>query len=168
MGLLNSDIQTSKIGLMAGLGSGFGYALYSIFSRIALKKYSWLTVLFYTFFFATIFLLSFSNPIELVSMVVADTRILVSTIVLGLFATLLPFLLYTKGLEYLEVGTAAILAFIEPVVATIVGIVIFNETITIYNIGGVLLIIISLIVLNMKTKASENFESYTNYENHLG
>ena len=157
VGLLNSNIQTSTIGLIAGLGSGIGYALYSIFSRIALNKYNWLTVLFYTFFFATVSLFLFSNPIELISKVVVDIRILINIVALGLFATLLPFLLYTKGLETLETGTAAILAFIEPVVATILGIAIFNETITIYNIGGVLLIIISLIILNLKSKAIESF-----------
>jgi len=159
VGLFNSDFQTSIVGLMVGLGSGFGfgYALYSIFSRIALKKYSWLTVLFYTFFFATISLLPFSNPIELISVVVVDFRVVMTILSLGLFSTLLPFLLYTKGLETLEVGTAAILTFIEPVVATIVGIVIFNEAITISNLGGILLIIISLIILNMKSKVIENF-----------
>jgi drug/metabolite transporter (DMT)-like permease len=142
------------MGLLAGLGSGFGYALYSIFSKIALKKYSWITLLFYTFLFATICLLPLSNPIILVSVVIVNMKVLMTTLALGVFATLLPFLLYTKGIETLEVGTASILTFVEPVVATIIGIVLFNEVITISNVGGILLIIISITVLNKKSKIS--------------
>lgn len=153
VGVFSSAVQTSMVGLMAGLGSGFGYALYSIFSRIALKKYGWLTVLFYTFLFATICLLPFSHPVELFSEVVSNQSVIVSILLLGLFATLLPFLLYTKGLETLEVGTASILTFVEPVVATTIGLVVFREAATISNLGGVVLIIISLVVLNVRGKA---------------
>ena len=40
--------------ILFGLGSGFGYALYTIFSKFALAKYPSGTVSFYTFLFATI------------------------------------------------------------------------------------------------------------------
>ncbi|PMC38381.1 hypothetical protein CJ195_07895 [Bacillus sp. UMB0899] len=41
-------------GLLVGLGSGFFYALYSIFGKFALAKYSTVTVTTYTFIFAAI------------------------------------------------------------------------------------------------------------------
>ena len=41
----------SVTGFLIGLCSGLGYALYSIFGRIALKKYRQTTLLFYTFLF---------------------------------------------------------------------------------------------------------------------
>ena len=45
----------SMVGLMFGILSGFGYALYSIFGRYALEKgYSSVTISFYTFLFAAV------------------------------------------------------------------------------------------------------------------
>ena len=41
--------------ILFGLGSGFGYALYSIFCKFALEKYSASTVTFYTFLFSAAF-----------------------------------------------------------------------------------------------------------------
>ena len=43
--------------LLTGLGAGFGYALYSIFGKVALKKYDTVTITAYTFFFASLALL---------------------------------------------------------------------------------------------------------------
>lgn len=37
---------------LLGIGSGFGYSLYSIFGRFALRRYRSLTVTFYTICFA--------------------------------------------------------------------------------------------------------------------
>ena len=37
-----------------GLASGIGYALYSIFSKLALRRYNTLTITAYTFYFAAI------------------------------------------------------------------------------------------------------------------
>ncbi len=41
-------------GLLLGIGSGLGYGLYSIFSKLASSKYHALTIAFYTFAFATL------------------------------------------------------------------------------------------------------------------
>jgi drug/metabolite transporter (DMT)-like permease len=148
-GAFAENIQISLIGLLVGLGSGLGYALYSIFGRIALNKYNWLTVMTYTFIFASITLLPFSRPIEVYRMTGDIPITIASVLAIGIISTLLPFLLYTKGLEYLEVGKAALLAFVEPLVATVVGVVVFQEGITIFNSVGILLIILSLVVLNI-------------------
>lgn len=47
--------------ILFGLGSGFGYALYSIFSKFALKKYSPATISFYSFLFCAVFSLPLSG-----------------------------------------------------------------------------------------------------------
>ena len=49
-GLASGSVgEISTGGILIGLASGFTYALYSIFSTYALKKYQPLTVTFYTF-----------------------------------------------------------------------------------------------------------------------
>ena len=50
----DKNTNISPFIIFTGLSSGFCYALYSIFGRVALKKYSSATVTVYTFFFAAI------------------------------------------------------------------------------------------------------------------
>jgi len=150
VGILGGEIQTSILGLLVGLGSGFGYALYSIFSRIALKKYHCLTVTIYTFLIATICLIPFSEPYQIIETIAQQPKTIFNLLALGIVSTLMPFLLYTKGLENLEVGKASLLTFVEPVVATLVGVIAFKEKMTIFNISGIILIISSIMILNIK------------------
>ena len=51
--------EYSVVGLASGLGAGFGYALYSIFGKFALRHYSALTVTIYTFAFASAVILPY-------------------------------------------------------------------------------------------------------------
>ena len=51
-GILGSGGDFNFTGFLMGIGSGFGYALYTIFSKFALKKYNPLTLTFYTFLLA--------------------------------------------------------------------------------------------------------------------
>ena len=48
-----------------GLASGIGYALYSIFSKLALRRYNTLTITAYTFYFAAIAALPMAEPLQL-------------------------------------------------------------------------------------------------------
>ena len=139
----------SLLGILAGLGSGFGYALYSIFGRYALKKYDPITVTLYTFVFASIGLIPISDIKGLFGLL-SSTGAFCNAILLGLTATVMPFLLYTKGLSYLETSKASIIATIEPVVATVIGIILFGEPITIYKIIGVFLVVFAVSILEQK------------------
>ena len=49
---------------------------------------------------------------------------------LGLMSTALPFGLYTMGLKHMEAGRASILASVEPLTSTVVGIAIFHEALS--------------------------------------
>lgn len=146
--------KVSGWAILSGLGSGIGYALYSIFGSIALKKYHPFTVTAYTFIVASLSLLPFSNGFALVSIISGNEAILLNILLLGILSTLVPFLLYTKGLEHMEAGKASVMAFIEPMVATMVGILIFKEGLTFQNISGIFLIFLSVLILNLKTRAT--------------
>ncbi len=146
VGIFMETPQTTLFGILVGIGSGFGYALYSIFGKVALKKYNGMTVTTYTFIFASLALLPFASPINLVVTVAGNSIGIISALVLGLGSTLTPFLLYTKGLEHLEPSKASLLTFVEPLVATIVGIVVFEEALNIFTIGGIFMIIASLVM----------------------
>ncbi|GEN54903.1 DMT family transporter [Halobacillus faecis] len=138
-------------GLLFGLGSGLFYALYSIFGKVVLKKYRSLTVTFYTFLFAALAVVPFSGLWEEMALM-NDICVWLLILGLGLISTVLPFLLYTKGLEHVESSRASIVATIEPVVATLVGYFVYAEVMTIYQYAGVVLVLLSVIIVQEAKK----------------
>jgi drug/metabolite transporter (DMT)-like permease len=142
-------------GILAGLGAGLGYALYSIFGRYALKKYDSITVTLYTFIFASIGLIPITD-IKGMIVLFSNANVVYYAIALGLFATVFPFLLYTKGLSYLETSKASIIATLEPIVATIIGIVLFNEPLTLFKILGISLVIFSVSIMRENRESKQN------------
>lgn len=138
-------------GILAGLSAGFGYALYSIFGRYALQKYTPYAVTTWTFVIASLGLLPFAD-VPMMAQVVMDTPVaLVWLALLGILSTTAPFLLYTLGLQHMEAGKASILASIEPLTSTVVGIVVFHEALTTVGVVGILCILGAVILLNSKS-----------------
>ena len=59
-----------------------------------------------------------------------------------------PFLAYTLGLRIVEASKAGILATIEPMVATLFGVLVFSEPLTLMSGFGVALILAAVVILN--------------------
>ena len=140
-------------GLLLGLGSGIGYGLYSILGTIALRKYSPYTVTTYTFLFAAAGSWLVCQPADLISKFSAAenlTGLLLFCVLTGLVTAVIPFLAYTLGLRTVEASRAGILATIEPLVATLVGIVVFSEPLTLLSGMGIVLILAAVVLLNRK------------------
>ena len=146
-GVLGGAGGISPLGILIGLGSGFGYALYSIFGRIAADRYYPTTVTAYTFLIAAVCLLPFSSPAEIAS-ATADMQQLMVMLGLGVMVTLVPYVLYTWGLERMDPGKASVIAFAEPMVATALGILLFDEPLTPAAGMGILLMLVSVIALS--------------------
>nr|WP_318841594.1 EamA family transporter [Metabacillus halosaccharovorans] len=145
----NTNESVTIYGLLVGLGSGFFYALYSIFGKFALIKYSSVTVTTYTFVFAAIAITPFSGLWH-VGTIFTNLEVWLSIIGLGLFSTLLAFLLYTKGLESVESGRASILATVEPVVATLIGFLVFQEKLSVWQYVGIIAVIMAVFIVQEK------------------
>lgn len=75
---------------------------------------------------------------------------------LGIVTCYLPYLLYTYGLSGLETGKASILASFEPVVATLVGIFVFHETLTPLSALGCVCVLSAVVLLNLKRRQKAN------------
>ena len=135
--------------LLTGIGSGFGYATYSIFGKVALKRYQTYTVIFYTFVVSTVVLLPFANVSDIAVTLSGDFGNILTALGLGIISTFMPYVFYTSGLKYVEAGKASVLAFAEPMVATIAGIVVFNEPLYLKNAAGILMIFAAIVLLNI-------------------
>lgn len=133
--------------ILFGLGSGFGYALYSIFGKFVLRKYAPATVTFYTILACTVVSLPLSGLHASLS-ALADWRAWAGALGVGVLCCALPYHLYTTGLRDAEPGRAAILATIEPFVAAGLGIVLFREPVTPYKLLGMAAILGAVALLN--------------------
>lgn len=114
-----------------------------------MRKYSSLTITAYTFYLA----LAASCPLadfDYQRLAAIDLQAIGSALGLGLLCAVLPYLLYTKGLEQIEAGQASILATIEPFVAAAVGVIFFAEALTPVKIIGMGLIFAAIAVLNIR------------------
>ncbi len=149
--LAQGEISLSFIGVIAGLGSGLGYALYSIFGTFALKKYSALTTITYTFIVASVTFL-FANPKQVVVTVFSENKLIAQTVFLTMVATLLPYLLYTLALSKIKAENAAVIASTEPVCAALVGVVVFKEVLTIQVIIGLVFVLMAIVIGNISFK----------------
>jgi drug/metabolite transporter (DMT)-like permease len=65
-----------------------------------------------------------------------------------MLCTVVPYLAYTAGLKYVENSKASIFASIEPVTATILGMVVFHESVSLWEMLGIVLVIGALVVCN--------------------
>ena len=147
--------KLSAVAILFGLGSGFGYALYSIFSKFIIDKYDALTITFYTFLIAALATIPMSGIIRNVNLLFC-TKGVIAAVSLAFFSTVLPFMLYTKGLQKVEAGKAAVLATVEPLVAAIVGVVVYAEHFTIEKIIGMMLIVVAVVMLNLPQRSEKS------------
>ncbi len=149
-GVLGVKTSVSTEGVLIGLGAGLGYALYSIFSRFALNKgYNSLTITFYTFFIATLCLIPMTNWSSLSNNIFYTPKSFGIYILFALTSTVIPYILYTIGLTKLTPAKASIIASVEPVTATIVGFIFFNERPSLSSFLAIACILFSIILLSV-------------------
>lgn len=138
-------------GILFGIGSGVGYALYTIFSRYSLERgYSSLTINLYSCLLAGLGAMIIWHPATLVSSVTSSAGHFLFCIEAAVVTCFIPYLLYTYGLTGLENGKASVLASVEPVVASLVGILIYKETYTFMSVTGVVMVLAAVVLLNIK------------------
>ena len=145
--------KVTVIGILVGLGSGLGYGLYSIFGTFALKKYTPFTVTCYTFLIAGAGSIVVSNPADLwakISAVDNKLSLLGFVLLTSVVTAVIPFLLYTLGLNRTTAGKAAVLATVEPAAATLFGFFVMKETIGPVTICGIVLVFAAIIVLSIR------------------
>lgn len=156
-GLVGSKVSMTPMSILTGLGAGFGYALYSIFSRYAIDRgYGSFTITFYTFLIAAIGSLFISDAKAVVQAATVSPKCIIISIGFGIVSTVLPYLFYTAGLKEVENGKASIIVSIEPVTATVLGLIVFSEPFTLNGIIGIVLVILALVICNIEGKKNEN------------
>lgn len=150
---VGGDTVFSWKGILLGLGSGFFYALYSIFGRYAINRgYGAWTMTFYTFLFCSIGC-AFLSDWQVIGGVMAESGANILWVLgLGFVTAFLPYVLYSTGLAHMESSKASILASVEPVVSALFGVFVFHETLSLWGVLGIAMVLGAIIVLNVKGK----------------
>ncbi len=140
----------SPAALLTGLGAGLGYALYSILGTVALRRYPPLAVTTWTFLIAAAGSWFLCGPASLLATVRAAPagELLWLIPCTAVVTAVIPYLAYTGGLQSTEAGRAAIIATVEPVVATLLGTLVFQETLSLPAALGILLVLAAIALLN--------------------
>lgn len=162
--LLTQGISVTIEGLFVGLGSGLSYGLYSIYGKILTKDNRAETNTFYTFLFSSIVALFLIRPSEIASAFssnVGDSLIYFALLVVAM--TILPYIFYTFALDNISAGTAGMISILDPVIASVTGVLIYGDSITAWGIVGIVIVIASLVALEIfdngkKTKKKSESE----------
>ena len=157
-GVLGDSGSFNAVAVAFGVMSGVCYALYSIFSRLALNRgYSPLTITLYTFIFSGVASLLLIDVKPVAKVMFEDMGSLMFCVLFAVLSSVLPYATYTLSLKYIKSSTASIIASIEPVVATITGAVLFDEAVEFpFGYVGIVLVILSVILINIAPNDDKN------------
>ncbi|MFB5252077.1 DMT family transporter [Bacillus mycoides] len=148
------EIGSYFIGTIILVGAAITWALLSIYVKIASARFSSLVITTYAIFFSLFFITPFmvwefqSSPIAHINMYV-----LLGVLYLGIVSTAGAFFLWNKGLELMDASIGSLFFFFQPIVGSLLGWLLLNETLSSnFFIGGILIICSVLITTFEKQK----------------
>ncbi|WP_226577793.1 DMT family transporter [Halobacillus litoralis] len=145
VGLSNLDF----VGITTGLLSGLSYALFIISFKYACSNGRapfLLSIAFATF---TILVFPFIDQKEAFSALYSSD--VVWFILLGIMGAGLSFFLYIQGLKYTSSSAASIVAMVEPVTASLFGVVVLGEVLSLIQAVGAGVILVTITWLSVRS-----------------
>lgn len=144
------------------------FSSYTVLLKVFMNKFqksetqpSSLTILTWLSFFGTLFILPitfFINPAYLTiqAFITIPIRIWFGVFYLGIFPTVIGFLMYIEGIKLLGPNKAIIFVNIIPIVGVFLSALLLEEKINIFvHIGALILIFISIYLVNKPSKSNE-------------
>ena len=139
-GVADSGGESNMKGIMFGLGAAFFYASVVLFNKF-IRNVDGIHRTFLQFIAAILVLLPyviFTSGITLGGM---DTKGWVNLLIVGLIHTGITYCMYFSSLKELPGQKAAILSYIDPLVAVVISVTVLGETMTLWQIiGGALIL----------------------------
>ena len=145
--LVSGDLATGDpIGMLSAFGAGACYAVYTVLGvRLAREGFSGSDVLAASFSVGALALV----PAAVTSTWWLSVPGVLDVLWLGLVTTTIGYLLFGLGLAVLQPGHIATLTLLEPAVATVLGVVVLHEPISVLGWIGCLLVVSALALLGL-------------------
>ena len=145
-----ASLFINAAGIALGLASGVCYSLVTVMGRKALLHCSPTAVATWPVISGTLILMCITPPWQIE---MSSPALVVLYLLLGLIGSVLPLLLYNKGLALgVEGGQAGILATIEPVVATLTGVLAFGDVLEGLQIVGIASVLAGAALISLGRK----------------
>jgi drug/metabolite transporter (DMT)-like permease len=139
-------LRPNLLGVLAGLGTAFGFAFYILASRAALHRLDAWTLLTYAYFSASLAWLVVLPPWKILAHGF-DTGIWMVFLAIATIGTVVPFGLFISGLRFLPPTQAGIVSMLEPVVAATAAYVILGESLLPLQILGGGLVLVGVLMV---------------------
>ncbi|MFH7832942.1 DMT family transporter [Bacillus luti] len=136
------EIGSYFIGTIILVGAAITWALLSIYVKIASARFSSLVIttcaIFFSLFFITPFMIW---ELQSTSIETVNTYVILGVIYLGVVSTAGAFFLWNKGLELMDASIGSLFFFFQPIVGSMLGWLLLNETLNSnFFIGGILIV----------------------------
>ncbi len=150
--VLGKDVETDPIGIMLALGAGLSYASYVFTMKDFVSNVSPLAATTVTFSAAAVLMF----PILVLSNAgwLFTGRGLLVTLHLGIMATTVAYLLFSRGITTTPAATATTFSLAEPVTAALLATVVLGERLTPSSMAGVVLVMSGLVILTVAEAAA--------------
>ncbi|WP_163969681.1 DMT family transporter [Oceanobacillus halotolerans] len=139
------DTNIPIISVILGLLSAFFCGLYSVIGKSVSANYNFLTITLYTLLTGSVFIFP-TSQIWQKAQVFQIPEVWMNVIGVAVISTVLAYILYTFGLSYIESSKASILGSVEPIIAILVGVIVFGDSFSIWQFFGIVMVISSAFI----------------------
>lgn len=148
----NGSIDSSSLsvtGILYGIGAGLCYALTAVIALLAGRKTNVFTMSTYSYFFAALFLAIYDAPWNDNNLY--KPELLWLGFLFALIPTAIAYLLYYQGVQYItETSLVPVLASVETLVAVVLGVLFFHDSLHLVSSIGIILVFFSIWLINKK------------------
>jgi drug/metabolite transporter (DMT)-like permease len=146
-------LRANAVGILSGLGASLFFAFYALWGEKGLKKYDPWTIILYGFGFASLFYWILISPARIFSGG-HSLKEWMAFLYIAIFATLIPYGFYFKGIERIRATRASITATLEPVAAGFTAYFILGEDLHPTQILGGIGVIAAVVLLQISRERS--------------
>jgi DME family drug/metabolite transporter len=146
-----TQLGLNAVGILFGLGAGFTYALFTMFSKAGMKQFSTWTLMTYELFFGALFLLPFQNVHDL-AIVIQQPGAWIFLLGLVLGPTLGAITAFNLGVREVPASNASVVATIEPVMASLLAFVLLGERLEVWQLLGGAMVIAGAVWLSGQSR----------------
>lgn len=147
-------LRLNKVGILSGLAASLFFTFYALYGEKGLKKYDPWTIILYGFGFGMILYWILISPMRMITGGY-PLKFWIAFFYIAIFATLIPFGFYLKGVERIRATRTSITATWEPVIAGITAYFVLGEVLSPLQVLGGVGVIAAVILLQLaREKAS--------------
>lgn len=145
LSLSNGTVTVDLLGILLAIGAGVFYAAFTLVLKGLLQDNSSIAVIAIIFCLGALLLSPLLLRIDLNWLL--QPRSVGVILHMGIAATAIPYLLFAKGLQMIQVSTATTLSLAEPMTAATLAVLVLGETLNLQGISGIVMIFFGLIIL---------------------